>query len=39
MIHQIWLRVTLPENALESVRQDAPACDFRQGDDTSIDPE
>ena len=39
MSHKIWLRVTLPENALESLRQDVPACDFRQGDYTYIDPE
>ena len=39
MAHKIWLRVTIPERELASLRQSAPNCEVRQGDDAAIDPQ
>ena len=39
MSHRIWLRVKLSERELASLQQEAPDCELRQEDDTTIDPQ
>jgi phosphoglycerate dehydrogenase-like enzyme len=39
MFRRIWLRVKLPAEDLAILQQEAPACELRQEDDRTIDPQ
>ena len=39
MPQNIWLRVKLPDKELASLKQEFPNCDFRQSDDSGVDPQ
>ena len=39
MPQNIWLRVKLPDKELQSLKQEFPNCELRQGDDIGMDPQ
>ena len=39
MTHRIWLRVNLPEEDIAALRREFSSCEFRHGDDASMEPQ